>query len=109
MTDVTQADIGRRFFHVHREKTVESALKMMQHGLGPDWKSLSEDKILLLGHLLQCTWNKIDEKTWDTIHFASARKSDIEKILSYGEGVSPGKNPDQAAVGEIQKILLALV
>ena len=52
---------------------------------------------------------RIDEKTWDTIHFASARKSDIEKILSYGEGVSPGKNTDQAAVGEIRKILLALV
>jgi hypothetical protein len=35
-------------------------------------------------------------------------KSDVRKILSFGEGVSPGKNPDQAAVAEIKKILLSL-
>ncbi len=35
-------------------------------------------------------------------------KNEVRKILSYGEGVGPGKNPDPAAVGEIKKILLSL-
>ena len=108
MTDVTQAEVGRRLYHVHREKLVEQAIKMIQQGLGPEWKSYSEDDILLLGHLLQCTWNTIDQKIWEKINFVSVTRKDLQNILSYGEGVSPGKNPDPAAVVEIKKILLAV-
>ncbi|MFA4848116.1 MAG: hypothetical protein WC626_00165 [Methanoregula sp.] len=108
MPDVTQAEVGRRLYHVHREKLVESAIKLIQQGLGTEWKSFSEDEILLLGHLLQCTWNTIDQKIWDKILFANVTKSDVLKILTYGKGVGPGKNPDQAAVAEIKKILLAV-
>ena len=108
MPDVTQAEIGRRLYHVHREKRVEQAIKMIQQGLGTEWRSFSEDEIHLFGHLLQCTWNVIDQKIWDKISFASVTKSDVQKILEYGKGVGPGKNPDQAAVAEIKKLLLAL-
>jgi hypothetical protein len=108
MPDVTQAEIGRRMYHVHREKLVEQAIKQIQQGMGKEWKSLSEDDILLLGHLLQCTWNTIDQKIWEKVSFAKVTMSDLQKILSHGEGVGPGKNPDQAAVVEIKKILLAV-
>ena len=108
MPDVTQAEIGRRMYHVHREKLVEQAIKLIQQGLGTEWKSFSEDDISLLGHLLQCTWNTIDQKIWDKISFARIKTSDVKKILSFGKDVSPGKNPEQAAVAEIKKILLAI-
>lgn len=108
MPDVTQAEVGRRLYHVHREKTVEEAIKKIQHSLGTEWKSFSEDEIMLLGHLLQCTWNKIDQKIWEKISFAQITKSDVGKILSYGKGVSPGHNPSMEAVAEIKKILLAI-
>jgi hypothetical protein len=108
MPDVTQAEIGRRMYHVHRGKLVEQAIKLIQQGLGTEWRSFSEDDILLLGHLLQCTWNTIDQKIWDKIVFASVTKSDVQKILSYGKGVGPKKNPSQEAVAEIKKILLAI-
>ncbi|MFA4825997.1 MAG: hypothetical protein WC593_12665 [Methanoregula sp.] len=108
MPNVTQAEIGRRMYHVHRGKLVEHAIKMIQQGLGTEWKSFSEDEIHLLGHLLQCTWNTIDQKIWDKISFASVKKSDVQMILSHGDGVGPGKNPSQEAVAEIKKILLAI-
>ncbi|MDO9323962.1 MAG: hypothetical protein Q7T80_03285 [Methanoregula sp.] len=108
MPDVTQAEVGRRLYHVHREKLVEQAVKMIQQGQGPEWRSFSEDDILLLGHLLQCTWNTIDQKIWDKIPFASLRKSDLQKILTSGKGVGPGKNPSPEVVAEIKKILLAV-
>jgi hypothetical protein len=108
MPDVTQAEIGRRLYHVHREKRVEQAMNMMQQGLGRDWRSFSEDEIHLLGHLLQCTWNTIDQKAWDAIPFGKACTDVIRKILSYGEGVGPGNNPAPPAVAEIKKILQSL-
>lgn len=108
MPDATQAEIGRRMYHVHREKRVERAIKLIQQGLGPEWKTYSVEKIRLLGHLLQCTWNTIDQDTWEKIPFVHAKTSDIDRILSFGAEVRPGKNPTPDAVSEIRKILLEL-
>jgi hypothetical protein len=108
MPEVTQAELGRRLYHVHRGKTVESAMKLMQQGIGAEWKSFSETDITLLSHLLQCTWNKIDQKIWDKIPFMNVKMGDVRQILSHGDGVAPGKNPSAEAVAEIKKILLAV-
>ena len=108
MPEVTQAELGRRLYHVHRGKTVESSMKLMQQGIGADWKSLSEADITLLSHLLQCTWNKIEQRAWDKIPFMNIGMDTVKRILSYGDGVSPGKNPSPEAVEEIRKILLAV-
>ena len=108
MPDITQAALGRRMYHVHRVKSVEEAMKLMQQGIGADWKSLSEADIVLLSHLLQCTWNVVDRGIWDRIAFVKATEDDIEKILSHGEGVRPGQNPAPEQVDEIKQILLAI-
>lgn len=108
MPDVSQKEVGRRLYHVHREKRVEEAIKKIKHGVGTDWSSFTLEDIDLLGHLLQCTWNVIDQKIWENLPFGSITKNDVGKILSFGEGVHPGKNPDPAAVAEIKKILLSL-
>jgi hypothetical protein len=108
MPDVSQTEVGRRLYHVHREKRVEHAIKKMQQGMGVEWKSFTQDEIQDLGHLLQCTWNVIDQKIWDDISFDRLKKGDVQKILSFGEGVGPNKSPDKTVVEEIKKILLAL-
>jgi len=108
MPDVTQAELGRRLYHVHRGKTVESSMKMMQQGIGAEWKSFSEADVALLTHLLQCTWNKIEQKVWDKIPFMNIKIEEVRQILSHGEGVRPGKNPAPDEVAEIKKILLAI-
>ena len=107
MPDVSQKEIGKRLYHVHREKMVEEAIKKLKLGVGNEWSAFTREDIELLGHLLQCTWNVIDQKTWENLPFTSLKKDDVRKILSYGEGVGPGKNPDQTAVAEIKKILLS--
>jgi hypothetical protein len=108
MPDVSQAEVGRRLYHVHREKRVEEAMKQMQQGMGQDWKLLSETDVHLLSHLLQCTWNTIDQGIWERICFVNAKAADVQKILSYGEGVRPGHNPAPEVVEEIKKILLSI-
>jgi hypothetical protein len=95
-------------YHIHREKRVERAIKLMQQGTGPNWRSFSNDEIHRLLHLLQCTWNTIDEKTWDAIPFSRISSDRIREILSHGEGVRPGHNPAPEAVAEIRKILMSL-
>lgn len=107
MADISQKEIGKRLYHVHREKRVEEAIKKIKPGLGSEWSSFSKEEIELLGHLLQCAWNVIDQKTFENVSFSNMKKNDVRKILSYGEGVGPGKNPDTAAVNEIKKILLS--
>lgn len=108
MPEATQAEVGRRLYHVHREKTVEQAMKLMQQGIGADWKSFREEDISVLTHLLQCTWNRIDQKVWEKIPFSHVKAEDIRRILSYGEGVRPGRNPSPEAIEEIRVILLGI-
>jgi hypothetical protein len=108
MPDVSQAEIGRRMYHVHRGKRVEHAIKLMQEALGMEWRSLKEEEIIILGHVLQCTWNTIDQKQWDGIPFGKMGMDTVRKILTSGEGVSPGHNPSAEAVAEIKAILLGL-
>jgi hypothetical protein len=108
MPDVTQAELGRRLYHVHRGKTVEASMKMMHQGIGEEWRSFSEADITLLTHLLQCTWNKIDQKVWDRIPFVNVKMDEVRQILSLGTGVRPGRNPSPEAVEEIRKLLLAI-
>ena len=108
MPDVSQKEVGRRMYHVHRLKTVEEAIKKIKHGVGAEWSSFTKEDIDLLNHLLLCAWNVIDQKVWDKVSFGSMTKNEVQKILSYGEGVGPGKNPEPAAVAEIKKILLSL-
>ncbi|WAC05180.1 MAG: hypothetical protein OS112_00715 [Methanoregula sp.] len=108
MPDVTQTEVGRRMYHLHREKRVEQAIKKIQHGVGPEWRSFTQDDIAILGHLLQCTWNVIDQKIWDDIPFAHTTRDTVQKILDYGKDVRPGKNPEPAAIEEIKKILMNL-
>ena len=107
MPDVSQKEIGKRLYHVHREKMVEESIKKLKLGVGNEWSEFTRDDIELLGHLLQCTWNVIDQKTWENLPFSSLKKDDVRKILAYGGGVGPGRNPDQTAVAEIKKILLS--
>ena len=102
MPEVSQAEVGRRLYHVHRGKTVEHAMKLMQQGIGAEWKSFSEANIALLTHLLQCTWNTIEEKVWDQIPFTNTRADDVRKILSYGEGRS-GQEPGTGRGGRDQE------
>ena len=108
MADVSQSEVGRRLYHVHREKRVERAIKKIQQGMGSEWRSFTQDEIQVLGHLLQCTWNVIDQKVWDEIPFGKLKKGDVQEILSFGKGVGPNKSPDKTVVEEIKKILLAL-
>ncbi|MFZ0004928.1 MAG: hypothetical protein WCC86_01450 [Methanoregula sp.] len=108
MPEATQAEVGRRLYHVHREKKVERSIKMMQQGKKSEWKLFSEDEIRLLSHLMQCTWNVIDQDLWEKIPFSSITISEVREILSYGEGIKPGRNPTSESVDNIKKILLGL-
>ena len=108
MPEATQAEIGRRMYHIHREKRVEHAVKLIRDALGPEWRSLTEEEIAILGHVLQCTWNRIDQKQWEAIPFGKTDMSAVRTILSLGEGVRPGHDPSPEAVAQVREILLAL-
>ena len=91
MPDVSQKEVGRRLYHVHREKRVEEAIKKIRHGVGTDWSSFTLEDIDLLGHLLQCTWNTIDQKIWDSLLFANMTKNDVEENPFIRRGSQPGE------------------
>lgn len=108
MPEATQTEVGRRLYHVHREKRVEHAIRLIQQGMGKEWRSFSEEDVRILSHLLQCTWNVIAQDRWGEIPFGNLTADQVRQILSYGEGVRPGRNPSPESVETIRTILMGL-
>ena len=73
------------------EKRVEEAIKKIKHGVGAEWSQFTREDIDLLGHLLQCTWNVIDQKIWDNIPFARMTKNRSRRSFPTVRGLDRGK------------------
>lgn len=108
MPEVSRREIGQRLYHVHREKRAQAAIKKIMAGLGDEWKTFSGSEIHLLGLLLQCTGNTVDQKIGDTLPFNRLTKEAVAKILSTGKDYVPGTAADKRVIDEIRKVLLAL-
>lgn len=108
MPDISQTEVGRRLYHIHREKRVEQAIKKIQHSLGSEWKSIPEQDVHLLERLLADVWTTIEQTTWEKIPFAHVTRDDIQHILAIGKGIGLDKTIDRTAVENAKKIFLAL-
>jgi hypothetical protein len=104
--DVTQTEIGRRLYHVHRDKRVENAIKKLRDHCGSHWKSLTEQEIRDLEYVLSGIWTSLDEKTWERIPFASLTKEDVSNLLRLAKGADLSKGIDAAVLEEAKKIVL---
>ena len=106
MPDVSQTEVGRRLYHVHREKRVENAIRKLREHCGSQWKSLTEQEVHELEYVLSAAWNAIDQKTWESIPFASMSREEIGRLLAIGRQLDPEKGIDPTVLEEIRKILL---
>jgi hypothetical protein len=106
--DVSQTEIGRRLYHVHRDKRVEKAIKKLREHCGSHWKSLTEQEVRDLEYLLSCAWTSLDEKTWEKIPFANMSKENIQDLLRLAKGAELSKGIDKEVLDEVKRILLTV-
>ena len=108
MPDVSQTEIGRRLYQVHREKRVEAAIRKLREGCGSHWKSLTEHEVRDLEYLMSGVWTSLDQKTWESIPFANMSREDIGKLLRLVKGTDPTKGIDGSVLAEAKRIILAV-
>jgi len=106
--DISQTEIGRRLYHVHRDKRVEKAIKKLREHCGSHWKSLTEQEVRDLEYLLSGVWTSLDEKTWESIPFANMSKDDFSNLLRLAKGTNLSKGIDGAVLKEAKEIILAV-
>ena len=106
--DITQADIGRRMYQLHKEKNVERAIEMLRQNLGADWKRFSDADIHLLEQLIGDVWVGFDRKLWEKIPFGHMTRDDVEHLLAIGKNIVPGKTPKTQVLDDVQNVLLAV-
>ena len=105
MPEVTKTEVGRRLFQVHRDKGIENATKKIRHGLGEDWKRLSEADIKVLDRMLGECWVYMDSAEWEKIAFSQLKYTDVLHIIQIGN-LSKGKDStDTKAIEDVTKIL----
>ena len=106
--DVSQTEIGRRLYHVHRDKRVEKAIKKLREHCGSHWKSLTEQEVRDLEYLLSGAWTSMDQKTWESIPFANMKKEDVAGLLRLAKGTDLSKGIDGTVLDEVKKIITAV-
>lgn len=106
--DVSQTEVGRRLYQVHREKRVEKAIKKLREHCGSHWKSLTEQEVRDLELLLAGVWTSLDEKTWESIPFANMAKDDVSGLLRLAKNTDFSKGMDKSVMDEAKKIILAV-
>jgi hypothetical protein len=108
MPDFTQADIGRRMYQLHKEKSVERTTEMLRESLGSDWKAFTDADIHLLEQLIGDVWVGFDRVLWEKIRFDLMKKDDVDRLLTIGKYMVMDKTPKTQVLDEVQKILLAV-
>lgn len=108
MPDVSQTEIGRRLYQVHREKRVEMAIRKLREHCGSHWKSLTEHEVRDLEYLMSGVWTSVDQKTWESIPFANMSKEDVGRLLRLAKGSDLSKGIDGAVLDEAKEIVLSV-
>jgi hypothetical protein len=108
MPEISQADIGRRMYQLHKEKSVERTIEMLRESLGSDWKSFSDADIHLLESLIGDVWVGFDKVLWEKIRFDLMKKDDVDRLLAIGKYMVMDKTPKTQVHDEVQKILQAV-
>jgi hypothetical protein len=108
MPDITQADIGRRMYQLHKEKNVERAIGMLRQNLGADWKRFPDADIHLLEQLIGDVWVGFDRTLWEKILFDQMTREDVDHLLAIGKNMVLDKTPKTQVLEEVRKILLAV-
>lgn len=105
MPDVSRTEVGRRIFQLKKEKSVEKAMDMIRHHLGPEWKSFSQDEIKIVQSLLGNAWVYIERSTWETYAFSKMSDRDMRALIHIGHELGLKKIDEKKALEEVTTIL----
>jgi hypothetical protein len=108
MPDISQADIGRRMYQLHKEKSVERAIELLRHNLGADWKTLTDADILLLEQLIGDVWVGFDRKLWEKIPFDRMTRGEVDTVLAAGKNMIIDKTPKSQVIDQVRNVLIAI-
>ncbi len=105
MPEVSRAEIGRRIYRLHQEKSVEEAVEKIRQKLGDEWKSLIKEEIDSLKFILGETWVYVERDVWDKIAFTKLSFEDIKNIIRLGRGSIDSDITQKSAVEQTILIL----
>lgn len=105
MPEVSRAEIGRRIYRLHQEKSVEEAVEKIRQKLGAEWKTLTKEDIDSLKFILGETWVYVERDVWDKIAFTKLSFEDIKNITRLGRGSIDGDITQKSAVEQTTIIL----
>jgi hypothetical protein len=85
MAHVTDDNLGRRLFHIQKEKAVEDALEKIRRGQGSEWPTIPAADKETLNKILGELWTSIDRTRWGSYSFSKLSKEDIKALIVLGK------------------------
>jgi hypothetical protein len=106
MPEVSKTEIGRRFFKLQKEKSVEKAIEKIRQTLGPEWALFTHGDIEALKYVLGELWVYTDRDAWEKISFTRLTGLELREIIRIGKDGLDNVISGQVAVELSSAILL---
>ncbi len=103
--EISEEERGRRAFQLHRDRAVDAAIERIRESLGPSWRSFSQAEVELLRYLLGESWIATGRRTWERFSFSRLDAKRVAAIIELGRKVRKKEKEEQAAIGEVLRIL----
>ncbi|MDD1706830.1 MAG: hypothetical protein LUO81_01340 [Methanoregulaceae archaeon] len=106
MPEVSKTELGRRYFKLQKEKSVEKAIEKIRQTMGPEWSLYTQGDFEALKYILGETWVYTDRDTWDKISFTQLTGLELREIIRIGKDTLDNVINGQTAVQMCLAILL---
>lgn len=106
MPEVSKTEIGRRFFKLQKEKSVEKAIEKIRQALGPEWSLFTQGDIEALKYILGELWVYTDRDAWEKISFTRLTGLELRELIRIGKDGLDNVISGQTAVQLSSAVLL---
>jgi hypothetical protein len=109
MPEVSRTEIGRRYFKLQKEKSVEQAIAKIRQSMGSDWSHYTFGDIEALKHILGESWVFIEREAWEKIAFTRLSGIELRELIAIGKNVLDNSINEQTAVEKSTAILMGSI
>jgi hypothetical protein len=105
MSHSTEEDLGRRRFHIQKEKAVEEAYEKIRRSFGEDWQCFSAGDCTVLRDVLGEIWINADRDSWKDYCFSTLSYNEVLTLIAIAKEVLGQKCLTKEALARLDEVL----
>lgn len=97
--------LGRRRYHVNKQRAVERSLERWRHGLKADWHLLSRDDVANMAYIAGELWATLARDEWESVHFSKLGLHETRLIVAHADRLRRHGARHEETIAEVMRLV----